>query len=86
VLQTIVPDELRGRVASLYVMSFLGLSPVGALMAGWMAERIGAPHALALNGLLAMLAAGLYLQQMPAIRRAIAPVYRELGILPPADD
>ena len=86
VLQTIVPDELRGRVASLYVLSFLGLSPLGALWSGWMAEQLGAPHALALNGLMTLVAASLYMLQMPAIRRAIKPVYQRLGIMPASSE
>ncbi len=79
VLQTIVPDELRGRVASLYVMSFIGMAPLGALAAGWLAERLGPPHTLALCGLLGIAAAALYRTQVPAIRRAIRPVYEKLG-------
>ena len=85
VLQTIVPDELRGRVASLYIVSFLGMSPLGALPGGWIAEHIGPPHSMALCGLLSLGAAALYLMQMPAIRRDILPVYRKLGIAPEAD-
>ena len=80
VLQSIVPDELRGRVASLYVMSFLGVSPLGALATGWAAEHIGPPSALAVCGGLALLAAGIYALQLPAIRREIRPVYERLGL------
>jgi MFS family permease len=79
VLQSIVPDELRGRVASLYVMSFIGVTPLGALTSGWVAERIGPPHTLAICGLLGIAAAGVYRTQLGAIRRAIRPVYEKLG-------
>lgn len=79
VLQSIVPEELRGRVASLYVMSFIGMSPLGALAAGWVAERIGPPHTLAICGLAGMAAAAAYATQLPAIRREIRPVYEKLG-------
>lgn len=78
-LQSIVPDELRGRVASLYVMSFIGMSPLGALAAGWVAERAGPPLTLAACGLLAIAAAALYRTQLAAIRREIRPVYEKLG-------
>jgi hypothetical protein len=81
VLQSIVPDELRGRVASLYVMSFLGMSPLGALASGWVAERIGPPATLAACGIIAVGAAALYATRIPAIRRDIRPVYAELGII-----
>lgn len=79
VLQSIVPDELRGRVASLYVMSFIGMSPLGALATGWIAERIGPPATLAACGVAALGAAAAYASQLPAIRREIRPVYEKLG-------
>jgi MFS family permease len=82
VLQSIVPDELRGRVASLYVVSFLGISPLGALAAGWIAERIGPQATLAAGGACALAAALLYAIRLPAIRREIRPVYQDLGIAP----
>lgn len=78
-LQSIVPDELRGRVASLYIMSFIGMSPLGALAAGWVAERAGPPLTLAACGLLAIAAAALYRTQLAAIRREMRPVYEKLG-------
>jgi MFS family permease len=79
VLQTIVPDELRGRVASLYVMSFIGMSPLGALAAGWVAERFGPPATLAACGMAALAASGVYASRLRAIRREIRPVYERLG-------
>ena len=81
VLQSIVPDALRARVAALYVMSFLGLAPIGALIGGWAAERFGPPPVLVVSGALAVCAALLYLRQLPAIRRDIVPVYERLGII-----
>jgi hypothetical protein len=82
VLQSIVPDELRGRVASLYVMSFLGVAPLGALAAGWTAERLGPPATLAGCGVIALLAAAAYGSQYPKIRKEIRTSYEKLGILP----
>lgn len=79
VLQTIVPDELRGRVAAFYVASFLGMSPIGALAAGAVAERIGPPATLAACGIAALIAAAMYYSRLPAIRRAIRPLYDQLG-------
>ncbi|HEX2198865.1 MAG TPA: MFS transporter [Burkholderiales bacterium] len=79
VLQTIVPDELRGRVASLYVMSFIGMSPLGALAAGWVAERFGPPATLGACGMAALAASGVYASRLRAIRREIRPVYERLG-------
>jgi MFS family permease len=80
VLQSIVPDELRARVASLYVMSFLGVAPLGALAVGWVSERAGPPATLAGCGALALLASLAYAWHYPAIRREIRAAYEKLGL------
>lgn len=46
-LQSRTPDRLRGRVMSVYVFMFIGVSPLGSLQAGALARWIGAPYALA---------------------------------------
>ena len=84
VLQTIVEDRLRARVAAIYIMSFLGMSPLGALAAGWAAHYVGPPAALVAGGMLTLGAACIYLIRLPAIRREIRPVYERLGIAPRA--
>jgi MFS family permease len=86
VLQTIVEDRMRARVMSIYMMSFLGVSPLGALAAGILAERIGPPTTLALGGALALAAAFSYWLNLGRIRIAIRPVYQKLGIVPRADE
>ena len=83
ILQTLVPDEMRGRIASIYVMSFLGLAPMGALIGGWVAERYGPPVTLAAGGVLVLASAMVYFSTLPAIRREIRPLYERLGIVPP---
>jgi MFS family permease len=80
VLQSIVPDELRARVASLYVMSFLGMAPLGALAVGWISERAGPANTLAASGLLTLAASAAYASQYPAIRREIRAAYEKLGL------
>ena len=86
VLQTIVEDRMRARVVSIYMMSFLGVAPLGALLAGALAERIGPPATLALGGAFSLAAAFLYWINLPKIRAAIRPVYEKLGIVPRADE
>ncbi len=86
VLQTIVEDRMRARVVSIYMMSFLGVAPLGALLAGVLAERIGPPATLALGGAFSLAAAFLYWINLPKIRAAIRPVYEKLGIVPRADE
>ena len=82
VIQTIVSEDKRGRVMSYYTLAFLGMAPFGSLLAGTMAHAIGAPWTVAINGLLILLAAAWFAAQMPAVRRGIRPIYREMGILP----
>jgi len=53
VLQTIVDEDKRGRVMSFYTMAFMGTAPFGSLLAGWVADKIGAPHTLRGNWLCA---------------------------------
>jgi predicted MFS family arabinose efflux permease len=45
-LQTLTPDELRGRVMSVFTLAFVGMGPIGALQAGILADRVGAPTTL----------------------------------------
>ena len=86
VLQTIVEDRMRARVVAIYMMSFLGVAPLGALAAGLLAERIGPPHTLALGGAVALVAAFTYWLNLEKIRSAIRPVYQKLGIVPRPDE
>jgi len=85
VLQTIVEDHLRARVAAIYIMSFLGMSPLGALVAGWASQHVGPPAALATCGALALCAALVYLNRLPRLRREMRSVYERLGVAPQAD-
>jgi MFS family permease len=55
-LQTIVPDALRGRVMGFFAFVFLGMAPFGALQAGWLAEHIGAPDTVVIGGAVCALA------------------------------
>jgi len=56
-LQAMAPEEIRGRVISVYVMITFGLAPLGSLVAGWVAQTIGAPATLAIGGSLCALTA-----------------------------
>ncbi len=80
ILQTIVEDRLRGRVAAFYTLAFLGIAPLGNLATGAIAGAMGAPFALAINGLLAVLATLWYRCRLPAVRAALRPIYERLGV------
>ena len=81
-LQTIVDEDKRGRVMSLYAMAFLGTAPVGSLLAGGIAERFGAATALIVSGTACIAGTLVFLRRLPALREQVRPIYTALGILP----
>ena len=68
-LQTLVPNELRGRVMAFYAFVFVGMAPLGAFQAGLVAEHTGAPFAIALGGIGCLIGAALVAWRVPALRR-----------------
>lgn len=70
VLQTIVDDDKRGRLMSLYTMSLLGVFPFGNLLGGALAERIGAPNTLMIDGIACILGSIFIIKQLPTLRGA----------------
>ena len=82
VIQTIVREEMRGRVMAFYTMAFMGTAPFGSLLAGGLAARIGAPRTILLRGC-ACIAGGIaFSRQLPRLRELVVPIYVERGILP----
>jgi MFS family permease len=73
-IQSMVPDRLRGRVMSVYAMTFMGMAPMGALLAGSLAHRLGAPMTVAIGGIAAAIGAVVFGLNLPALR----PVAREM--------
>jgi MFS family permease len=68
-LQSLTPDRLRGRVMSLWAWTFVGIAPLGSLLIGALAERIGAPAAVAVGGLVSAAAAGwMWSRAAPEVR------------------
>lgn len=82
-LQTIVDDDKRGRVMSLYTMSFMGTAPLGSLLAGVMANAWGAPTATALGGVACIVGGVVFSRRLPKLREQVRPIYQRAGILPP---
>ena len=60
-VQLTVPDELRGRVISIYLVAFRGGMPLGSLVSGYLITQFSAPAVIAINGLLLSLVATIYL-------------------------
>jgi MFS family permease len=80
ILQTIVDDDKRGRVMSLYTAAFLGIAPFGSLIAGIAADAIGVAVTLSIGGVCCA-AASLYLaHRSPQLRMQLRPIYARLGI------
>jgi MFS family permease len=67
-IQAMVPDELRGRVMSLYSMMFMGMGPFGALVAGAIADRLGAPLAVIMGAVACVGGAVIFGMRLPHIR------------------
>jgi MFS family permease len=82
ILQTIVEEDKRGRVMSLFAMAFFGSAPIGSLLAGALASRMGAQNTILVGGLVCIVAAGAFLRQLPELRRVVRPIYVRMGILP----
>jgi MFS family permease len=80
-LQRRAPDELRGRVMSIYSFAFAGLFPFGSLLAGWVASTFGVADAFRLNALmLACFAvpAFLFIRKLPRLSTTRAESVREM--------
>jgi MFS family permease len=82
VLQTIVEEDKRGRVMSFYTMAFMGTAPFGSLLAGAVADRIGAPHTLVWSGVGCVVGALWFATALPRLRADVLPIYIRMGIAP----
>jgi MFS family permease len=81
ILQTITEERLRGRVMAFYTLAFLGTAPIGSLLAGVIADRLGAPATIVAGGV-ACIAGGVWFAlRLPSLRQLVRPIYVERGIL-----
>lgn len=80
VLQTIVEEDKRGRVMSLYAMAIRGMAPFGSLLVGSAASRIGAPNTLMISGLFCILGSALFARKLRVLREMVRPIYVKMGI------
>lgn len=85
-LQTIVDDDKRGRVMSLFAMSLMGMAPFGSLLAGWIANNLGPTWALTISGVICITMGILFAVRLPNIRPMVRAIYVKKGILPPIAD
>ena len=82
ILQTLVDDDMRGRVMAFFTMCFMGMVPIGSLLSGSLATHIGAPHTVMCGGIVCIVGGIVFLRARPHLRKLVEPIYIKRGILP----
>ena len=85
ILQTIVSDDMRGRVMAFYTMAFLGTAPLGSLLAGFIAARVGPLRTITAGGIACVIGGIVFGLRLPKLRSHVRPIYIERGILAAAE-
>jgi MFS family permease len=80
-IQSMVPDQLRGRVMGVYSMVMMGMAPFGGLLAGLAADRFGAPVTVAIGGAICLISAGIFWTQLSGIRVLMRRMIAEQRVL-----
>jgi MFS family permease len=80
-IQTLVDERLRGRVMAYYVMAFLGTAPIGSLLAGMVAARIGSEYTILFGGTASVVAGIWFASRLPKLRAAMRPIYITRGVM-----
>jgi MFS family permease len=82
IIQTLVREDMRGRVMAFYAIAFMGMAPFGSLLSGAVAARVGAPWTVFGGGAVCVCGAAVFHRYLPALRAVVRPIYVERGILP----
>ena len=82
-IQTIVDEDKRGRIMSIYAMAFMGTAPIGSLLGGAVAQQISPQVAVRCGGFVCLIVAAVFARNLPALREKVIPIYRKIGVLPP---
>jgi MFS family permease len=85
VIQTIVTEELRGRVMAFFTMAFLGTAPIGSLLAGVIADRIGPAETILVGGVCSLVVAAWFASRLKELQKLVRPIYVERGIIAAAE-
>ncbi len=81
ILQTIVEEDKRGRVMSLFTMAFMGAAPIGSLGAGALADKIGLSNTILGCGIYCLIVSFMFYRALPQWRKDTRPIYIEKGLL-----
>jgi MFS family permease len=81
ILQSIVEEDKRGRLMSIYATAIIGMAPIGNLFAGALASRIGAPNTLIVSGIACIIGSLIFAVNLPQIRKEVRPIYVKMGII-----
>jgi MFS family permease len=81
-LQTIVDDDKRGRVMSLYTMAFMGMAPFGSILGGALANHVGVQTTFLIGGIVCAGGAILFATKIRSMRPMLLPIYTRKGIIP----
>jgi MFS family permease len=82
IIQSLVPEDKRARAMSYYTMAFFGAAPFGSLLAGALAQRIGAPHTVMFTGAFCVAGSLWFTIELPKVNAVVRPIYRKMGLLP----
>lgn len=81
ILQSLTPEDMRGRVMSYYTTAFFGAAPFGSLMASALADQIGAPIVVGLTGAACVVGSIWFALELPKVTAAMRPIYVQKGLL-----
>jgi len=79
-LQTVADDEKRGRVMSFYTVAFMGMTPFGSLLSGWLASWLGVQNTVFLSGMFCAIGGLIFAVRLPGLHEKVRPIYEEKGI------
>jgi MFS family permease len=82
IIQTLVSEDRRARTMSYYTAAYFGAAPFGSLLAGTVAQRIGAPHTVILSGVCCLAGSLWFSTELPKVRAILRPIYQDMGLLP----
>ncbi len=81
VLQTIADEAKRGRVMSFYTVAFMGMTPFGSLLAGWLASWLGVRDTVFISGVSCLIGAAIFSSRLPALQKMVRPIYEGKGVI-----